>query len=162
MRRVIAAVLLRASTTYMIIRMTWWRSRLEYLGRNARLARTVKIYVPGKVRIGSGSVVNDFVHIWGGGHVDVGDDCLIAAHVVITSQTHATDALAAGALYRETHLARPVRIMSNVWIGSNACILPGVTIGPGAIIGAGAVVTRDVPPKSLALGVPARIVKTLA
>ena len=59
-------------------------------------------------------------------------------------------------------LAYPIRIGNNVWIGGGAIILPGVTIGDGAVIGAGSVVRSDVPAASLAVGNPARIVRTLA
>ena len=52
-------------------------------------------------------------------------------------------------------------ICDDVWIGGNVTILPGVTIGEGAVIGAGAVVTQDVPARSLAVGAPARVVRTL-
>ena len=55
-----------------------------------------------------------------------------------------------------------VTIGPNVWIGAGTRILAGVSIGRHAVVGAGAVVTRDVPPDSLALGVPARVAKTLA
>lgn len=54
---------------------------------------------------------------------------------------------------------KPVRIESGVDIGTNATILPGITIGEGAIIGAGAVVTTDIPAYSIAVGVPARVVR---
>lgn len=54
-----------------------------------------------------------------------------------------------------------VIIDDNVWIGEKASILPGVHIGEGAIIGAGAVVTKDVPPFSVVVGNPARIVKQM-
>lgn len=56
---------------------------------------------------------------------------------------------------------RPIRINSNVWVGFGACVLPGVTIGEGSIIGARSVVIEDVPPYSMAVGNPARIVRTL-
>jgi acetyltransferase-like isoleucine patch superfamily enzyme len=54
-----------------------------------------------------------------------------------------------------------VTIGNSVWIGSQSIITRGVTIGDGAIIGAGSVVTRDVPAWSVAVGNPARVVKTL-
>jgi acetyltransferase-like isoleucine patch superfamily enzyme len=54
----------------------------------------------------------------------------------------------------------PIEIGENVWVGSNVNILKGVRIGSGAIIGANAVVSRDVPEKSLAVGSPARVIKT--
>jgi len=57
--------------------------------------------------------------------------------------------------------AKPIRIGSGVWIGGGAIVLPGVTIGDGCVIGAGSVVTRDLPPFSLAVGNPARVVRTL-
>jgi galactoside O-acetyltransferase len=48
-----------------------------------------------------------------------------------------------------------------VWIGANVTVLPGVTISTGSVVGAGSVVTKDIPPHTLALGVPARVVRPL-
>ena len=64
---------------------------------------------------------------------------------------------------RREHLAQgtEIRIGDDVWIGGNVTILPGVTIGNNAVIGAGAVVTKDIPDNSLAIGVPARVVRKL-
>jgi acetyltransferase-like isoleucine patch superfamily enzyme len=56
----------------------------------------------------------------------------------------------------------PIRVGNNVFIGLGVIILPGVTIGDNVVIGAGAVVNRDVPSDSVAAGVPARVVSTLA
>lgn len=54
----------------------------------------------------------------------------------------------------------PILVEDHVWIGMNVTILKGVTIGEGSIIAAGSVVTKDIPPHSLAAGVPAKVVKT--
>jgi len=55
----------------------------------------------------------------------------------------------------------PIRVLDNSFVGVNAVILPGVTIGPNSIVGASSVVTKDVPPKSVAVGNPARVVSSL-
>ena len=57
--------------------------------------------------------------------------------------------------------AKSVRIGDKVWLGARVTICPGVTIGEGAIVGAGAVVTKDVPPRTVVAGVPARTIKEL-
>lgn len=55
----------------------------------------------------------------------------------------------------------PIRIQDDCWIGGGVTILPSVTIGKGSTVGAGAVVTKSIPPYSVALGSPAKVVKTL-
>lgn len=59
---------------------------------------------------------------------------------------------------RETS-ALPISIGNNVWIGANSVILKGVTIGDGVVVAAGSIVTKDVPPKCLVGGVPAKIIR---
>jgi acetyltransferase-like isoleucine patch superfamily enzyme len=57
--------------------------------------------------------------------------------------------------------ARPVSVGRNVWIGFDACVLPGVSIGEGSIVGARSVVLDDVPPYCVAVGNPARVIRSL-
>jgi len=57
--------------------------------------------------------------------------------------------------------AKPVVVEDEVWIGFNVVVLPGVRVGTQSIIGAGAVVTKDVPPRSVAVGNPARVIRSL-
>jgi len=57
--------------------------------------------------------------------------------------------------------AAPIEIGDNVWIGGGAIVLPGVSVGPDSVIGAGAVVTNDVPAGVLAVGNPARVVRSV-
>ena len=55
--------------------------------------------------------------------------------------------------------AKPITIGNNCWIAGNVTVCGGVTIGDGCVIGAGSVVTRDIPPNSLAVGVPCRVIR---
>ena len=69
----------------------------------------------------------------------------------------------AGADGQPAHLcwAKPVTIGSDVWLGANVTVCPGVTIGDGAVIGAGSVVTRDIPPRVVAVGNPCRVLREI-
>lgn len=67
-------------------------------------------------------------------------------------------------LYRniipDLEITKPITIGDDVYIGNNVILLPGVNIGNNVIIGAGAVVSRDIPSNSVAVGVPAKVIKT--
>ena len=88
------------------------------------------------------------------GGIYIGDNVLIGHGVTIATLNHDFNIDKRASMY-----AKGVRISSDVWIASNAVILPGITIGKGAIVGAGAVVTKDVPPKAIVVGNPAKIIK---
>ena len=60
----------------------------------------------------------------------------------------------------DLEITKPITIGNNVYVGNNVMILPGVNIGNDVIIGAGAIVTRDIPDNSVAVGVPAKVIKT--
>lgn len=57
--------------------------------------------------------------------------------------------------------AKPITVGKNCWLGGSVVLLSGVTIGDGCVIGAGAVVTKDIPANSLAVGNPAKVIKTI-
>jgi maltose O-acetyltransferase len=90
--------------------------------------------------------------------IEIGDDLQMAPAVQLYAATHPLDRAtrAAGLEY-----ARPIRIGDGVWIGGGAIVLPGVTIGDGCVVGAGSVVTQDLPAGSVAVGNPARIIRSL-
>lgn len=83
----------------------------------------------------------------------------IGNNVVISENVHIRDSDTHQILDGKHDPTAPVVIGNHVWIGANATILKGVTIGEGAIVAAGAVVNKDVPPKALVGGVPAKIIK---
>jgi maltose O-acetyltransferase len=90
--------------------------------------------------------------------IRIGDGTMFGSNVQLMTPIHPLDPELRAEGWES---AQPISIGSNVWVGSGSIILPGVTIGDGAVIGAGAVVSRDVPARSVAVGNPARVIKTL-
>lgn len=150
------ANLLKADSASILFRRAVWLARNLKLGQDVTIRRNVVIRCPERVILGHRVYINEFVHIWGGGGVEIGSDSMIASHCVIISQTHVIN----GSLYRETLDCRPVVIGENVWIGAGAIILPGVKIGNNSVVGAGSVVNRDVPGNVVVAGVPAAVLRT--
>jgi len=108
----------------------------------------------GLLEIGNRTVLNYGVDICATKLVRIGADCLLGTHVIILdSDFHDV------ANHDQVPEPRPVIIGDGVWIGNRATILPGVTIGDGAVVGAGSVVMSDIPPRTLAMGNPARVMK---
>lgn len=117
------------------------------------------------IEIGDNVQINDYVHIGSVGSVYIGNNVLIASKVYISDHNHGSyddyrsDSPVINPIDREP-VVKPVVIEDNVWLGESVCVLPGVTIGFGTIIGANSVVTKDVPANCIAVGSPARVVKT--
>jgi lipopolysaccharide O-acetyltransferase len=117
---------------------------------------------------GADTQINDFVHIAAKESIVLGDNVLIASKVFISDLNHGSykgDENDSSPLevprFREES-SDPVVIGDNVWIGESVMILPGVKIGRGSVIGAGSVVTKSIPEFSIAVGNPAKVVKTFS
>lgn len=110
------------------------------------------------IHLGEKTFFNFNVTILDVGEVHIGNNVLLAPNVQIYTATHSMNHLERR---NWTAYNKPVHIGDDCWIGGGAIICPGVTIGPRSIIGAGAVVTRDIPADSLAVGSPARVIRTL-
>lgn len=117
------------------------------------------------LRIGSGVQMNDYVHIAVAQSVIIGDRVLIASKVFISDHNHGNYS---GHEQQDNPLTppadrnlfcAPVVIEDDVWIGEFVAVLPGVTIGKGSIIGTHSTVTKSIPPYSIAVGSPARVMK---
>lgn len=99
-----------------------------------------------------GLVILDAAKVAFGKNVFVGPNC--GFHT-------AGHPLDAGRRNKGLECAKSITVGNDVWFGAGVQVLPGVTIGDGAVVGAGAVVTKDVPPHTLVVGVPARVVKEI-
>ena len=111
----------------------------------------------GSVVIGDRCSVNPYSVLYGHGGLKIGNDVLIAAHVVIIPANHGIEI---GSTIRDQPIdSNGITIGNDIWIGANVTILDGVTIGDGAVIGAGSVVTKDITPYSVNVGSPARMTR---
>jgi maltose O-acetyltransferase len=91
--------------------------------------------------------------------IDIGDDVQIGPNVQLLTPTHP---LAPTPRREKWEAGRPITIGDNVWLGGGVIVCPGVAIGADTVVGAGSVVTRDLPAGVLALGNPARVVRSLS
>lgn len=90
--------------------------------------------------------------------IKIGDDVQVGPYVQLLTPTHPLEPEPRRAKWEA---AEPIAISENVWLGGGVIVCPGVTIGADTVVAAGAVVTRDLPPGVLAVGAPARVVRSL-
>lgn len=109
------------------------------LGKNVVVGFNSEIFSGSKVVIGEGTLIAAYVYIIGGGHDYSRVDIPIS---------------------EQEKPSYGIKIEKNCWIGAGAMVFDGVTIGEDTVIGAGAVVSKDIPPFSIAAGVPARVAKS--
>jgi acetyltransferase-like isoleucine patch superfamily enzyme len=112
----------------------------------------------GNISLGNKVFVGNHAVLYGQGGITIGDSSLISMHCRILSSNHAippqgTDIRSQPDAKLPTHIGR------DVWLGAGVAVLGGVTIGDGCVVGAGAVVAGDLPPGSVAMGIPARVVR---
>ena len=113
-------------------------------------------WIIGAPIIGEGTWIGAFTVIDGSGGLTIGRGCDISSGVHVYTHSSVRRCVS-GRAFSEVE-RQPVVIGDRVFIGANAVVNMGVTIGDESVIGAGAVVTKDVPPRSVVAGVPARIV----
>lgn len=126
----------------------------DNLGENSEVIAPLYGIALDKLKIGDNVFINSNCLAMARGGITIDDDVMLAANVQLLSNNH-------DEYNRNIVLCKPIHIKKGAWIGAGASILPGVTIGEYAIVGAGTIVTKDVGDYEVAVGVPAKIVKTL-
>lgn len=143
-------------------------------GCRLRIARGVRISgrttfsgarnapTPPVIAIGEDSYVGHRVVLRAGEDITIGKHCFIASYVTLSGDPgHPLDPVARRTEAAPREDLAPITIGDDVWIGEGALLLGPLRIGDGAVIGARSVVTRDVPPGTVATGIPARVAKTI-
>jgi acetyltransferase-like isoleucine patch superfamily enzyme len=134
--------------------------RLE-IGAHTLFEPDVWITAPGeaRVRIGSGTFLNIAVMVAAVELVEIGDHCMFANGCFVTDGSHRFDDPDRPVPWQGFDTKGPTRVGDNVWCGAHVVITGGVTVGERCVIGANSVVTRDLPPRSIAAGAPARVLR---
>ncbi|MFJ9833374.1 sugar O-acetyltransferase [Streptomyces sp. NPDC101169] len=131
---------------------------LGFLGEQAHLRPPLYVDYGSNISVGARTFVNYNFTALDVAAITIGEDCQIGPNVQLLTPTHP---LEPQPRRDKLEAARPIVIGDNVWIGGGAIVLPGVTIGDNSVVGAGAVVTKDVPANVVAVGNPARVVRSL-
>ena len=109
------------------------------------------------VRIGAGSFLNQGVMVAAMERVEIGEHCMFANGCFISDANHRYDDPHRPVPWQGFTTNGPTRVADNVWCGANVVITSGVTVGERCVIGANSVVTHDLEPRSIAAGLPARV-----
>lgn len=110
------------------------------------------------ITIGAGTFINYGLTALDVAPIVIGADCQFGPNVQLLTPTHPVEP---EPRRDKLEAAKPITIGDNVWLGGGVIVLPGVTIGENSVIGAGAVVTKDIPANAVAVGNPARVVRSI-
>lgn len=125
------------------------------VGQNVRLRTR-----GGSLRLDDHANIGPDCHIGTSSHIHIGKHCLLGGRCYIGGLSHGFDDLDTPITEQEMISKGGVTLEDNVWLGAHVIVNDGVTIGTGAIIGAGSVVTEDIPAYAIAVGTPAKVIRS--
>ena len=128
------------------------------MGSNVYLRDPIKVDFGKNIHIGNNFFANFGLIALDVAEIRIGNDVMFGTNVQLMTALHPVDPEFRAAGWEA---GLPINIGDRVWIGTGAIILAGVSIGDEAVVGAGAVVTKDVPPRTVVAGNPAKVIKTL-
>lgn len=131
---------------------------LGAVGEDTEIRAPLRVDYGSRISIGSGCFANFGLVALDVAAITLGDDVQLGPNVQLLTPTHPLDP---GLRRAKWEAAEPITIGDNVWLGGGVIVLGGVTIGDNTVVGAGAVVTRDLPANVVAVGNPARVIRTL-
>ncbi|MET7665978.1 sugar O-acetyltransferase [Streptomyces sp. NPDC005356] len=131
---------------------------LASVGEGVEVRPPLYVDYGSNITIGARTFVNYHLTALDVARITIGEDCQIGPNVQLLTPTHPVEPQPRR---DKLEAALPITIGDNVWLGGGVIVCPGVTIGDNSVIGAGAVVTKDIPANVVAVGNPARPVRTL-
>jgi maltose O-acetyltransferase len=131
---------------------------LGTLGAESHVRAPIFVDYGSNITIGNGTFINFNLTALDVARIEIGNHCQIGPNVQLLTPTHP---LEAQPRRDKLEAAKPIVIGDNVWLGGGVIVLAGVTIGENCVVGAGSVVTRDLPADVLALGTPAKPIKSI-
>lgn len=142
------------------------RSKFQHFGEGAEFRPGAYAIACSRISLGRRVVIRPGCMFFAdprpdGAGIVIEDDVMLGSGVHIYVSNHRFDDVTIPIIDQGHYDSKPVRIAHGAWVGANCVLLPGVTIGENAVVGAGSIVTRDVPPRWVAAGNPAKILKNL-
>ncbi|WP_328902159.1 sugar O-acetyltransferase [Streptomyces sp. NBC_00441] len=128
------------------------------LGAGAHVRPPLYVDYGSYITVGEDTFINYNLTALDVAPITIGRDCQIGPNVQLLTPTHPVEP---EPRRDKLEAARPITIGDNVWLGGGAIVLAGVTIGDNSVIGAGAVVTKDIPANVVAVGNPARVIRSI-
>ena len=114
-----------------------------------------------RIRIGSGCFLNRNVMLAAQQEIEIGDHVMFANGCFVGDAAHRFDDPEVPITHQGFTSKGPVRIGDNCWFGANCVVTSGVTIGERCVVGANSVVTEDLPPRTIAAGLPAKVIREI-
>ena len=134
------------------------RELLGHVGEDVVVRPGFRCDYGSHISIGDGTFANYGLVVLDCAEVRIGRHCQLATNVQLLCATHPIEA---GPRREGWESAAPITLEDDVWLGGGVIVCPGVTIGAGTVVGAGAVVTKDLPAGVVAVGNPARVLRTI-
>src|SRR5574340_222600 len=134
------------------------RELVGHVGEGVEVRPPLRVDYGYQISIGERTFVNFGAVLLDVARIDIGADVQIGPNVQLLTPTHPIDPKLRRAKWEA---AEPITVGDNVWLGGGVIVGPGVEIGENTVVGAGAVVTRNLPPNVVAVGVPARVLRTI-
>lgn len=129
------------------------------VGQNVSVREDVYLLRPTGLQLGNNVSIHPLCYLDATGGILIGDDVSIAHAVTIMSTSHTFRSLNEP-IKDQPAMSAPTTIERDCWVGAQSIILAGVRVGAGSVVAANSVVTRDVPPRSVVAGSPAKVVKS--